>query len=111
MKRKGDRNVRLVFTSDGGAVDQPAAKKQAPEGDGIVRVRRETKGRGGKTVSVIMGLPLVGAELKALAKALKKRCGTGGSVVEDRIEIQGDHVDTLIAELGKRGHEVKRSGG
>ena len=80
-------------------------------GDGIVRLRRETKGRGGKAVTVVSGLPLAGSEMKAMAKALKQRCGVGGSIKADEIEIQGDQRATLQAELEKRGFTVKLSGG
>lgn len=88
-------------------------KKQKPiaGGDGIVRVGRETKGRKGKGVTVISGLTLDQTGLLALGKDLKKRCGTGGTVKDGRIEIQGDHCDVLIEYLQKRGWRVKRSGG
>jgi len=82
-----------------------------PEGDGVVRVGRESKGRGGKTVSLVKGLSLPAAELKELAGELKRRCGSGGSVKDGVIEIQGDHRDTLVDELERRGHKVKRAGG
>jgi len=111
MKKRSDSNSRLVFTSESGAAPRPKTVHKQPTSDGTVRVRRETKGRGGKTVSVIMDLPLQGAELKALAKALKKKCGTGGTIVEGRIEIQGDHIDLLMSQLASKGFEVKKSGG
>ena len=76
-----------------------------------MRLRRETKGRGGKAVSIVTGLPLAGSELKALARALKQRCGVGGAVKGDEIEIQGDQRQILQAELEKRGYTVKISGG
>lgn len=76
-----------------------------------VRVGRETAGRSGKGVTVITGLPLAAAQLEELATALKKRCGSGGTVRDAKIEIQGDHRDTLVAELIKRGYSAKRSGG
>jgi len=76
-----------------------------------VRVGRETKGRRGKGVSVITGLPLTGAALEDLSTRLKKRCGSGGTVHDGTIEIQGDHRDVLVAELSKLGYAVKRSGG
>ena len=82
-----------------------------PSGDGIVRVGRETKGRKGKAVTTITGLPLEGSELKALAKKLKARCGTGGTIKDGVIEIQGDHRDVLVGELEKLGYKVRRSGG
>ncbi|MDY7116515.1 translation initiation factor Sui1 [Halomonas sp. SSL-5] len=79
--------------------------------DGVVRIRRETSGRKGKGVTTIDGVPLTEAELKTLAKALKKRCGTGGAVKEGVIEIQGDHREVLKAELESRGYTVKLAGG
>jgi translation initiation factor 1 len=84
-------------------------KPKAPKGDGNVRVGREV--RKGAGVSVVSGLPLDSEELKALAKELKARCGSGGTVRDGVIEIQGDHRDTLVAELARRGWKAKRSGG
>ncbi|KMY00936.1 translation initiation factor Sui1 [Pseudomonas syringae KCTC 12500] len=110
----------LVFSTDAGrhcpdcgqAVAECTCKQTAiPEGDGIARVRRESKGRGGKTVTTISGVPLAEEPLKELAKALKQRCGTGGSLKEGVIEIQGDHVELLLAELIKKGFKAKKSGG
>jgi translation initiation factor 1 len=79
--------------------------------DGVVRVSRETQGRKGKGVTVITGLGLPPNELDALATELKKHCGSGGSVENGRIEIQGDHRDRLVAELIRRGWPAKRAGG
>jgi len=76
-----------------------------------VRVGRETKGRAGKGVTIVTGVPLGGDDLARLAGELKKRCGSGGTIKEGTIEIQGDHRDTLVAELERRGWKVKRSGG
>jgi translation initiation factor 1 len=84
----------------------PGAAKPA-----AVRVARETKGRAGKGVTTITGLPLAASDVQALAGALKKRCGSGGTVREGVIEIQGDHRDTIVAELIKLGWQAKRSGG
>jgi len=81
------------------------------EGDGIVRVSRTSKGKGGKTITEIKGVQLPEPELRDLAKALKRRCGTGGTLKEGVIEIQGDQRDTLVAELESRGFKVKRAGG
>ena len=83
----------------------------AGRGDGIVRVGRETKGRKGKGVTVVTGLPLAGTALEELTTRLKKRCGSGGTVHQGVIEIQGDHRDTLVAELEKLGYVTRRSGG
>jgi len=80
-------------------------------GDGVVRVGRETKGRKGKGVTVVTGVPLAGDALDDLASQLKRLCGSGGTVRDGVIEIQGDHRDQLVAELAKRGWTVKRSGG
>lgn len=82
-----------------------------PEGDGIARIRRETKGRGGKTVTTVSGLPLQAEELKVLGKKLKTRCGCGGSVKEGTIEIQGDHADLITAWLKEQGFQARRAGG
>jgi translation initiation factor 1 len=76
-----------------------------------VRVSRETKGRKGKGVTVVTGVPLAGAELAALAKTLKQRCGSGGTLRDGRIEIQGEHRDTVLELLRARGWTVKRAGG
>jgi translation initiation factor 1 len=88
-----------------------AARRSSTPADGIVRVGRETKGRRGKGVSVITGVPLGESDLKDLAKQLKRLCGSGGTVKDGVIEIQGDHRDRLVEELTKRGWTVKRSGG
>lgn len=82
-----------------------------PAGDGVVRVRRESKGRGGKTVLVITGLPLEASALTVLAGELKRRCGCGGTAKDGVIEIQGDHAELLLAELATRGYKAKRAGG
>ena len=79
--------------------------------DGIVRVGRETKGRKGKGVTVVTGLPLRGDALEQFASDLKRKCGSGGTVKDGVIEIQGEHRDALVAELATRGYTVKRSGG
>jgi translation initiation factor 1 len=83
----------------------------APAGDGIVRVQRETKGRGGKAVTVVRGAPGDAAALVKLGQELKAACGSGGTVKDGTIEVQGDHVDKVIALLQQRGHIVKRAGG
>ena len=88
---------------------QKAAR--SPSGDGTVRVSRQTKGRKGKGVTVVTGLPLTAAELEKLARDLKKKCGSGGTVRDGVIEIQGEHRDTLVEELTRRGYPAKRSGG
>lgn len=82
-----------------------------PEGDGVVRLSRQTKGRKGKGVTLITGVPLDQAGLQRLAKQLKRKCGAGGTVKDGVIEIQGDHRDLLLAELKARGYTVKRAGG
>lgn len=79
--------------------------------DGIVRVSRETKGRGGKAVTVVRGLSLDAAALVKLAQQLKAACGSGGTVKDGAIEVQGDHCDKVMALLKAQGHTVKRAGG
>lgn len=97
----------------GKALQQCNCQKQTapPKGDGIVRIHRETKGRKGKGVTLITGIPLTADELKALAKSLKQKCGTGGTIKNGTIEIQGDHRDLLLGELQKKGWVVKIAGG
>jgi translation initiation factor 1 len=76
-----------------------------------VRVGRETKGRAGKGVTVVTGLALAPAQLEELAAALKRRCGAGGTVRAGVIELQGEHRDTVVTELTRRGFAAKRAGG
>ena len=94
-------------------IAQCACKKAAtvPAGDGIVRVQRETKGRGGKAVTLVRGVPVAAEALAALGKELKAACGSGGTVKDGVIEVQGDHVEKVMAWLEQRGYKVKRAGG
>lgn len=85
--------------------------KAAPKGDGIVRVSRQTKGRGGKTVTIVKGLALDPIALALLGKQLRTACGTGGTVKDGVVEVQGDHCDLVMDELRKLGHDPKRAGG
>lgn len=87
------------------------ANAAAPQGDGVVRLQRRTQGRGGKTVTTITGVNLPAEELKQLAKRLKQLCGSGGSIHEGVIEIQGDHRPNLKVELERLGYTVKLAGG
>jgi translation initiation factor 1 len=96
------------------AIRECVCKKGTPgktSSDGIVRVSRETQGRKGKGVTVISGLALAATDLEKLATELKKKCGSGGSVENGRIEIQGDHRDRIVEELNRRGWQTKRAGG
>lgn len=121
MSKSSKSNSRLVYSTDVGrrcpqchralAACVCGSDKPAAAGDGIVRLHRETKGRGGKAVTIVKGLPLAGAELKALAKQLKQKCGVGGSLKEHDIEIQGDQRELLKLELEKIGYQVKIAGG
>jgi translation initiation factor 1 len=76
-----------------------------------VRVSRETKGRKGKGVTVVKGLELSVDDLRRLARELKQACGSGGTIKQDTIEIQGDHRDRVVEELARRGYAAKRAGG
>lgn len=88
-----------------------AAAAVAPAGDGIARVSLDTKGRRGKGVTVISGVPLGAAALAQLGKQLKAACGSGGTVKDGVIEVQGDHREAVMAALQKQGFRVKRAGG
>ncbi|SPJ32087.1 translation initiation factor [Kushneria phyllosphaerae] len=119
MSSLRDQLSRKVYSTETGDMrkhdeddDQKAQEAARLAGlDGIVRIKRETSGRKGKGVTTLHGIPLNTEELKALLQVLKKRCGSGGSLKDGIIEIQGDHRDTLRAELEKRGHTVKLAGG
>lgn len=122
MKKTQDqKNNGLVYSSEFGRMcgvcGKPAdacvcrERQSAAAGGGIVRVRRETKGRKGKGVTVITGLALKSEQLKQLGKMLKTQCGSGGTVKDGVIEIQGDHGEKLIEILKKEGWTVKGSGG
>ena len=100
----------LVYSTDSGRINQAKEKSVTPS-DGFARVRRETKGRKGKGVVVISGLGLDNKALKELAKKLKKTCGSGGSVVGETIEVQGDKRDVIQQVLEKSGFKVKFTGG
>ena len=112
---------RLVYSTGIGtmcancrrAVRECVCPKGAPGAAGPVKIRvgRETAGRAGKGVTTVTGLPLGAADIDALATRLKKRCGSGGTVRDGVIEIQGDHRDTIVAELIRAGWPAKRSGG
>jgi len=112
-----NRNLRTVYTTEEGRIggDTRQGKRRSKEtslpSDGIVRVGRQTKGRKGAGVSVIMGLDLPSEDLKALARELKAKCGSGGTVRDGAIEIQGDHRDRLVELLSARGWTVRRAGG
>jgi len=102
---------KKVWSSDGDLPEPGNAPRETPPSDGVVRVGRQTKGRKGKGVTLVTGVPLKEAELKDLARELKQKCGSGGTVKNGMIEIQGDHRDTVVSALGGRGWTVKKSGG
>jgi translation initiation factor 1 len=118
-------NGGLIYTSDEGricpACERPidacqcksieAVPENALENNSIVRLSLDRKGRKGKGVTLITGIPLAPSELKAFAKKLKKKCGSGGAVKDGTIEIQGDHIALLLTELASLGYTVRRSGG
>ena len=105
------KETRLVYSTETGRIKPNDKPEQRPSGDGIIRIRREVSGRKGKGVTTISGLDLADTELKILAKTLKQLCGTGGSVKNGIIEIQGDHREKLRTELEQHGHTVKLAGG
>ena len=116
MKRWSDEESRPVYSSETGRLcpqcGEPVKQCRcrtvttAPS-DGIVRVSFETKGRKGKGVTVIRGIPLVGAELKEYVKSLKKVCGSGGAIKTDAVEVQGDHCAQVVVQLQQQGWKVK----
>ncbi|MFQ5561865.1 MAG: translation initiation factor Sui1 [Nitrospinota bacterium] len=120
MKEK-NKNTGTVYSTDFGkmcpqcdkAIDQCTCKlkKRELDSDGVVRVKRETKGRKGKGVTLITGLPLDEDQLKSLTRSFKQKSGSGGSLKNGVIEIQGDHREVLEKELIKLGYKVQRSGG
>ena len=114
--------MSLVYSTDSGRICPDCRRPVAvcacaaraagtPVGDGSVRVRRETQRRGGKTVTVVRGLPLAADALAALGKRLRTACGTGGTAKDGVLELQGDHVDRVLALLGAEGYAAKRAGG
>ena len=115
------KNSRMVYSTDAGRTcpqcEQPidhcicGNTRTAPQGDGVVRIRRESKGRGGKQVTLINGIPLPADELKELARELKAKCGSGGSVKADEIILQGDKREAAKSFLEAKGYRVKLSGG
>jgi len=116
---KQSSNSSLVYSTDGGRtcpgcrlpVAQCACQgKAVVQGDGVVRVARQSKGRGGKTVTLVKGLALDAAALAALGKQLRTACGAGGTVKEGVIEVQGDHCELVMAALVRLGHQPKRAG-
>ncbi len=100
----------LVFASGIGRIREEKPKAVRPQGDGVVRITLKRLG-GGKTASVVTGIPLEEDEMKDLARSLKQKCGVGGSVKDFCIEIQGDKRNILKTELEKRGYTVKLAGG
>jgi translation initiation factor 1 len=115
---------RLVYSTEHGSLDRPMQERAPKKGKRPapapviknpakqgVRIRRESKGRGGKTVCVIDGLDLPGEKLKTLLKRLKGQLGTGGAVKGDSLEIQGDHREKLLALLDQEGIKAKPGGG
>ncbi len=106
------KDSKLVYSTESGRIKSiDPLPTLPPKGDGFIRMRRETAGRNGKGVTTLTGFELPAAELQTLAKQLKQLCGTGGTVKEWTIEIQGDQREKLKAELEKRSFKVKLAGG
>lgn len=101
----------LVYSTGIGKIVPKPDKPEVKQGDGIIRIRRETKGRKGKGVTTISGMAMSIDEIKDLCSKLKKTCGTGGAVKNDVIEIQGDNRDKIKSLLEKQGFNVKLAGG
>ena len=110
----------LVYSTDAGRMCPDCRHPQAncmckaqatPKTDGVVRVSLQTKGRGGKSVTIVTGLPLDALAIAALAKQLRNACGSGGTVKDGVVEVQGDHVVTVMVALQKQSYNVKRAGG
>lgn len=106
LRGRDGRDVGRARSGGGGG-----GGRKPPPADGVARVRRETAGRHGKTVTAVHGLRLGEAALRELASELKRLCGTGGSAKDGVIEIQGEHVDKVLGALRARGIEAKRAGG
>ncbi len=105
------KNSKLVYSTDQGRIKESETPAQLPQGDGIVRLKRETKGRKGKGVTLVTGINASNDELKKIAKTLKQQCGVGGAVKDGIIEIQTDDRNKLKSVLEKLGHTVKLAGG
>jgi translation initiation factor 1 len=106
------KDSKLVYSTDMGRIKSiDTVPSLPPKGDGFIRLRRETAGRNGKGVTTLSGFDLTETELQVLAKQLKQLCGTGGTVKNWVIEIQGDQREKLKAELEKKGFKVKLAGG
>jgi translation initiation factor 1 len=105
------RDNLVVFSTDQGRIKTSETAAPRPKGDGIVRIRRETKGRKGKGVTTVSGMALSEQDLKDMCSKLKKMCGTGGALKDGIIEIQGDNRDKIKACLEELGHTVKLAGG
>ncbi|WP_301099465.1 stress response translation initiation inhibitor YciH [Otariodibacter sp.] len=103
--------MALVYSTDVGRINPEVIKEEKIQGDGIVRIQRQTSGRKGKGVCVISGLSLEGKALVSLASELKRRTGCGGAIKNYNIEIQGDHREMLKKILEEKGFNVKFSGG
>jgi translation initiation factor 1 len=117
---------RLVYSTESGRIcpscgqpttkctckkKKPVKKQSTYPNDGIVRIRREVKGRRGKTVTTVFGLPLNDKKLQQVAKTLKRLCGSGGIVKDGVIIIQGDHREALLKKIKQQGYDVKIAGG
>ncbi|MDB5744941.1 MAG: hypothetical protein JWR68_3256 [Polaromonas sp.] len=121
MMKKAFSATGLVYSTDTGRMcpdcRQPALScvcklaKAAPKSDGVARVSRSTKGRGGKTVTLVTGLVLDAQAIVQLGKQLKSACGSGGTVKDGIIEVQGDHCDQVMLALARQGIAAKRAGG
>ncbi|MGX9221405.1 translation initiation factor Sui1 [Massilia varians] len=117
---KSSSNSGLVYSTESGRMCPECRKpvsackckaRAAVKGDGVVRVSLQTKGRGGKSVTIVKGLALDATQLAQLGKQLRTACGSGGTVKDGVIEVQGEHCELIMETLRKLGHQPKRAGG
>jgi len=121
VNNKTNSNAAIVYSTEHGRMcptcGQPQThclcgkKATVSKGDGVIRVSWETKGRKGKGVTIIAGVPVTPEALRDLAKQLKQHCGSGGTVKDNTIEMQGDHRNFVVETLKNQGYQVKRVGG
>ena len=112
-------NSKTVWSSEQGDLRKSSSPQPSPAGRGgfppphqqTIYLHRESAGRGGKAVTLVKNLVLSAEDMKSLAKRLKQECGTGGTIKDGVIEIQGEHRERIANVLSKLGYKVKIAGG